>query len=374
MPEFWTADEDARLLELSSQGKPCSEIGKLMGKSEDSCRGRRSTIRNRASRGTVQPTPAVEEIKDAGRDGQIRMLQAQVAELQASQQPNRLPVENDAVPPLSVAELWKRAEADSIEKIAYTHERTKFRLKFNEGPVAFSFLSDQHIAPGTPVDFRRMREDAELIQATPNLYAILGGDGVDNHIKHRAAVLAARSQPHEQWELYEYYLSIFAEKIAVMISGNHDAWSNQIGGVDVAAMVAKKQGICYSPAEARMTVTVGKQEYKLAVRHQYRYNSSFNLGHTVKQWYRLGDEPFDIGCICHHHEPCVESFVAHGRKRYACRPGAYQITSAHSAQYGYNLTGPTCPTFILFPGEFRIIGFDDVRDAVKTLAAERVAA
>lgn len=266
---------------------------------------------------------------------------------------------------------WALAEKENAKKIEHALKRSLFSVDFPDtDPVAFSFISDQHIAPGTPVDLERMRKDAETIAETPNAYALLGGDGVDNHIKHRGAIIAARSQPGDQYELFEHYLGTFSDSILALISGNHDAWTDQTAGVDMIQAIAKRQKICYCPAEAHLAVTVGGQRYDVSFRHQYRFNSSMNQCHAVKQWYRFGERQFDIGCVCHHHEPSIESFIAHGFERWACRPGAYQISSAYSRQYGYNSTYPTCPTFILYPGERRIAGFQDLQMGLRFLRSE----
>jgi predicted phosphodiesterase len=283
----------------------------------------------------------------------------------------RLPVECDAIPPIEIVELWKVAEHENAKRIEHADKRHNFRLKLDRGPVCVSFISDNHISIDNTVDMRRMREDAELISETDGAYAILGGDLTDNHIKHNAAKLAARSQPHEQWKLCEYYLSILAEKIIVLIDGNHDKWTDQIAGIDMVSWIAKHHRLYYAPDEARIDLTVEKVLYKLAVRHQYRFNSSLNLLHTVKRWWAHGEEPFDIGAIGHHHEAAIESFRFHGQQCWGCRPGAYQITSAYSRQFGFNSTVPRAPSFILFPDERKILGFPDIRDALKTLKAER---
>jgi len=204
---------------------------------------------------------------------------------------------------------------------------------------------------------------------TPNSYAILGGDGVDNHIKHKSAILSSRSQPDDQYLLYNYYLSILSQSLLVMISGNHDDWTDQIAGIDMVRRLAEENRIHFAPDEARLRLQLGSVEYSLACRHQYRYNSSLNLCHTVKRWYDMGDDLFDIGVICHHHEAATEMFGRHGLPRYAARPGSYQIMSSYSRQKGYNITYPTCPTFILHPDERRITAFDDLRDGLTFLEA-----
>jgi hypothetical protein len=263
---------------------------------------------------------------------------------------------------------WAKAEQKGIKAIDKASKRGRFKVNFDSGPIAISVISDQHIAPGTPCDFKRMKEDAELIRNTKGFYAVFGGDGVDNHIKHRSALIGANSTPDEQWRLFDYYLQLFGDKILAIISGNHDAWTAQIGGVDYLSKLANNQKVCYAPAEARLDITVQDQMYKMVVRHQTgRFNSSLNQTHAVKRFYENNEELFDVGVIGHHHEAAVEMFIKHGQKRYAARPGSYQISSPYSHQYGFARSIPTCPTFVFFPGERRIIGFDDVRNAAWAL-------
>lgn len=269
--------------------------------------------------------------------------------------------------PLNIAAKWQQAEENAVEHLEAWQEKQSaaFRL---DGPVGIVFVSDQHISPGTLIDFKRMREDAELIRETPHLKAVLGGDGVDNHLKHFAAILAQRSTPDDQYELFDHYLGMFGDRgVLAMINGNHDKWTVEKAGIDVTRMLARARKIVYNPSALKINLIVGKQPYMIVCRHQYRFNSSFNQGHTVKQLWAMGFHDFDIGCVCHHHEAHVESFERHGVTRWACRPGSYQYATAYSNQYGYNPAKPTCPTFVLHPAERQIIGFRDVRDALPTL-------
>lgn len=262
---------------------------------------------------------------------------------------------------VDMAETWRRAEDDAAEEIDRVLTHSKFIAELPSNRVqAITFISDQHIAPGTPCDFKRMREDAELISKTRDVHAILGGDSVDNHIKHLAAMLSARSRPQEQFLLFEHYLQIFRERILCVTSGNHCLWTLQLAGIDMISWICQHHKIAYAPNEARILVKLGKQEYRIAIRHQYRFNSSFNMGHCVRQWLRMGEEEFDVGCIGHHHEACVDQMMYRGKVVWACRPGAYQMTSGYGSQYGFNNATPTCPTFLLFPDKRYIIGLHDI--------------
>lgn len=270
--------------------------------------------------------------------------------------------EDDPFPP---AEMWAKFEAANAKRIERALKSKIFKVSMPEltKPIGLSFVSDQHISGDNLIDFKRLREDAEFIAKTPNMFALLGGDGIDNHIKHRAAMLSARTQPDDQLKLYDYYLQIFAHKIAVVISGNHDHWTNQFAGIDMVKRLAEQNKLAYSSHSAHVEWKVGSVTYRIQIAHQYRFNSSMNLTHTVKQMLNFGDHDFDVGCVCHHHEHAMESFVRRGLTRIGIRPGAYQITSDYSAQYGYPITSPTCPTVVVFPNSRKMVGFDDARDA-----------
>jgi hypothetical protein len=332
-----------QLNEAKATGKSWAEVASTFGLNSES----------KARRMAKQPTPP--------------SLTAEVEEMRRSAVEGGYEDEDEE--PMEA--VWKREEARAAQKIRKAAEGSTFRWRAPGKHLLLPFISDQHIAPGTPVDFKAMREDAELIRNTPNCYGILGGDGIDNHIKHRSAMIHARSTPDDQIKLFEHYLKILGDKSLLMVSGNHENWTAAFAGVDVLARVAREQRLCYAPDEAYLEIGVGTQTYKVAVRHQYRLNSSFNQTHSVKQWLRLGEREFDIGCVCHHHEHAIESTIYRGKMCWVCRPGSYQITSAYSREYGWNKAIPTTPTFLLRGDRREIVGFATLRAAIDYCGAAR---
>lgn len=249
-------------------------------------------------------------------------------------------------------------------------------------PIGICFPSDQHISMTGATRVDRLFEDAELIRDTPGMYCILGGDGCDNHLKHRRALVTSGSPPSEEWRLYNHYLATLGYRTLGIVSGNHDNWSVTFAGIDMVAHLAKNEKIHYAPDEIVMTIQLVNdihapdesstgQEYVVKMRHKYRYSSSLNLLHTVKRMYDMGEDPFDIGVVCHHHEAAMETFNRHGLTRYAFRPGSYQVTTSYGREEGYNRSFPTCPTVVLWPGERRIEPFEDIRKAAAYLGAVR---
>lgn len=368
----WTNEEFNIIRESYSSGLLIQDIATKLGRSEPAVRHKVRELGLSDKKSPVSKRFSQEEkktLEDASYDFENSLLKAELKEMKEKVAEAELRIvqpeweddwDGDAE--------WARAEQKGIKAINKASKRGRFKVNFETGPIAISVISDQHIAPGTPCDFTRMKEDAELIRDTKGFYAVFGGDGVDNHIKHRSALIGANSTPDEQWRLFDHYLQLFGDKILAIISGNHDAWTAQIGGVDYLSKLANNHKVCYAPAEARLDITIRDQLYKMVVRHQTgRFNSSLNQTHAVKRFYENNEELFDVGVIGHHHEAAVEMFIKHGQKRYAARPGSYQISSPYSHQYGFSRSIPTCPTFVFFPGERRIIGFDDVRNAAWAL-------
>jgi len=352
--DAWTQDDDRDLAEGVRQGLKWHEIAAQLGVSPGAARSRYYRVRQlQATRRRKAKTVAAVATRSDASKAESVVIESHWRE-----------TEED------IQETWRRVEEDSDRRIRKAIAHSQFTAKFPSNRVsAITFLSDQHIAPGTPVDHRRMREDAELVAGADDLFCVLAGDGVDNHIKHHSAILAARSQPDDQYKLYDLYLSTLKESLLVAISGNHDKWTNQYAGVDMVSWICRHRAIHYSQDEAFIECLLGQQKYTIAARHQYRLNSSFNQTHSVKQWLRLGVREFDIGCIGHHHEAAIEQTIYRDRMVWCCRPGSYQVTSSYSAQYGYNRSMPTCPTFLLFPDRREIIGLASVHHAPRLLKA-----
>jgi len=267
--------------------------------------------------------------------------------------------------------LWKIQEDKSTDYLReHLEADTRTIVHGSNLPIGVCFVGDQHIG-NEGSNHELMREDAGLIQQTPGMYAILGGDGWDNHIKHLAAIINAKSAPADQAKMFVYYVGLFKQKILAVISGNHEAWTKQVAGIDVLKMLIDHGTIIYSPHGLKLTLRVGGQDYRIYIRHKTQFNSSMNLTHTIKQLYRFGDWPFDIGFRGDQHEADIEEFRAHGLMRWALRGGSYLILSEFGEMKGYPRPMPISPTVILYPGERRIDGYSDLHKAILPLKAAR---
>jgi hypothetical protein len=245
-------------------------------------------------------------------------------------------------------------------------------------PIALTFKSDQHLTMHGPCDVEKAFRDAETVQQTPGMYALLGGDGVDNHIKHRSAMVGKGSRPSDEYRLYDGYLKTLGYKTLAMISGNHDDWTKDSAGVDMVGILAARNRIHFAPDVVVMTVRLVPEpgapasiEYIVKMRHQYRFNSSLNVGHAVKRMWDMDGDDFDIGVVCHNHEAHSEYFNRHGQPRVALRPGSYHVESSFSRRIGFGQSYPTCPGVVLWPNERRMEAFHDIGGLAEKLGDVR---
>ena len=274
---------------------------------------------------------------------------------------------------MSVEAMWERAKERTDAEREWFTDRHFARITIQtDRPIALAFKSDHHVSEDGPVDLRRMERDALIVRDTPGLFAALGGDGVNNHIKHRSALVNSSSSPGNEYKMYDHYLGMMGRKVLFAISGNHDDWTKDFAGVDAIGGLYHRRRLFYAPDFVVVTIVLQSSdgtevEYVVKLRHQYRYGSSFNLTHTVKRLWEMGPNDFDVGVVCHHHELALEPFFKQGRKRYAIRPGAYQIGSGHSRRYGFGPNQPSAPTVIFEPFRKRMRALEDVSDTAEYL-------
>jgi len=199
--------------------------------------------------------------------------------------------------------------------------------------------------------------DIQTILETPNLFVVLGGDIIDNQIKHLSGLLASRTRPGTQWKWLRRFLRRIRPKLVACISGNHDAWTALLTDLDLLEFETSDLGIPYDQDELTLKVQMTDAEYVVGLRHKYPGGSKANPALKVKNWWRDGDTDFDVGVVCHDHTAVIEPFVRHGRVRWAMRPGTYQTESRYAIREGYHCPIPATPVAVFQPFKKDVHGF-----------------
>jgi hypothetical protein len=238
-----------------------------------------------------------------------------------------------------------------------------------DGPIGLTPLADIHFG-GKLVDYDAIERDTKILMNTEGLYAVIGGDGVDNHIKHLAAIIAQSMTPGEQWAWFSDWIETIVEKLIAIVGGNHDYWTCALTGYDPLKEICKGREVPYDPDQIAMDLTVGDVIYRVLVRHKYRFNSSLNPAHSVKRMYDML-EHFDVGIVCDQHENVCENFKRNNLQRWAIRPGSYQISSSFSRFKGFPAADPVCPVAVFMPDEREIVCIPNLKLGAMFLRAVR---
>jgi hypothetical protein len=283
-------------------------------------------------------------------------------------QPNAKFQRSDAkqVAEADLSMVYERAIREAAKLRLSQDRRIRWSPSAKTKPVGIAVLADVH-AGCDGVDYDAMDRDIDLILNTPGLYCIVGGDVIDNHIRHMAAVIAAGMSPANQWQWLARILAKLGPKIIAIVGGNHEAWTVAVSGYDPLKPLADKLTTPYREHEAIVDVSLAKVSYTICVRHKYRFNSTMNPGHSVKRLWEFGPVDWDVGVLCHNHEAVVEPFTRHGRRRWGMRPGTYQILSGYADAQGYHNAMPITPAVILMPNQRALHAFDGVDWAAKML-------
>ncbi|HEX8385477.1 MAG TPA: hypothetical protein VF576_04795, partial [Rubricoccaceae bacterium] len=250
-------------------------------------------------------------------------------------------------------------------------------------PVALTNLSDLHLGnKGT--DHRAARADAELVRDTDGLYAVFGGDGVDNFVKHASAMVSSTSNPQQEYAALEWYLSLMGGKLLGGITGNHDYWTAGFSGVDYLRDLFRRLGtggqpVAYGRHTLRLDLHLHSPDgsdvaYRVELRHTYRFKSSLNLSNQLQRMYDFSDWQWDVGMVGHTHDgPFCVPFQRHGSERWGLLAGSYKVADDHSRQWGYGDATPSSPVVILHPGTRRVECVNDLRTGAARLDAIRAA-
>ena len=244
-------------------------------------------------------------------------------------------VGNDAdEPELDADVVWQRVIDEQHHRLRDT---TTKRLILPTQPTAIAFLSDFHLGnPGT--DYAAIKRDAELVAATDGMYAMFVGDGIDNWIIPKLSGLQ-RGQPitfDEEWLLLESWLSIVADKLLVVVAGNHDNWTTKLAGIDRLRDLVRSLNVLYHHSQIVFLLQIGISTRTVCVRHRWRGNSIFNVTHGLEvSWERMGiDYDWSIGGHTHIDTIC-RPFLRHGVRRHAILIGTYKLRDTYGVESGY---------------------------------------
>ena len=210
-------------------------------------------------------------------------------------------------------------------------------------PIAVVFAGDFHIGHNR-CDYAALREWANAVSETENLYCITMGDYVDNYIDNNSPGGGGHEQicpPALQRKILEWLLLRLQHCLLAYIEGCHDLWSEKSADFSIGERIKEVTKAPFLGSGGRVNLYVNDVLYQIVIRHKFRNNSQDNKTNTVK---KMLDKFFDgdIGVVAHHHYPVTETEP----DGVYLRTGSFKLEDRYGLQKGY-IGHIGCPMVVL---------------------------
>lgn len=149
-------------------------------------------------------------------------------------------------------------------------------------------LFDVHYGHATH-NFEKFLGYIRWIKETPNVYAILGGDLMENATDDGRGMTYDQSEnPQTQLNRLTELLAPIAHKILVSVPGNHEARTKKKTGIDVAEELANRLKVPYFNGPVTMSVVANTYKWTFYIFHGYGNSQTkggkMNIASRPKNW------------------------------------------------------------------------------------------
>jgi len=280
-------------------------------------------------------------------------------------------VEDKVENTMSEEDIWNAVleKQKLVEKLEQRQSSASIRVLSDSEYIALVLLADLHVGSAY-TDYRQLREDVELIANTPSCYVLLLGDMMDNFVvKEMDGKWDEILSPRLQRELCRIVVEKLRPKLLAILAGDHESFSDWVADYEFVEEIARELEGVYMGYGGLLRLQVGDVEYRIAIAHRYRFNSSLNLTHTVKRMLER-EWDADIGVVAHGHVADIEEAVMRGQYRILVRTGTYKMYDTYLARKGlWEVKEDRVPVILLNSKRRGMIPLLDLRKGLKVLEA-----
>lgn len=133
------------------------------------------------------------------------------------------------------------------------------------GKVQIALLYDLHYGHAKHRR-EKLQSYVDWIQRSPNVYAILGGDLMENAID-RGMTFDQDVQPHSQLDELAVILAPIAHKCLFSVPGNHEERTQKATGIDVAKVLADKLQVPYFTGPVFCSILANGHKWTIFAQH-----------------------------------------------------------------------------------------------------------
>jgi len=189
----------------------------------------------------------------------------------------QIEIDSDCIPPeLTFEEFHEEAVRRSEFREQAEGESRSVDISIpTDKPIAIALFSDSHLG-SAGVDYKLVKQTADIIREHPLAYCITGGDITDClFFDYGEEIMNLQEQYLYMYKLLNH---IGGENILAGILGNHEAWARKSGTHSYMEFSDKTQrpllrGISY------INLMIGDQLYKILASHKLKGYSMYNANH-----------------------------------------------------------------------------------------------
>lgn len=251
------------------------------------------------------------------------------------------PVQETPLPENKDFDYWSnRMRRRQVEALETEEERQHIKITLSQSSLV-NFIGDIH-AGNAHTDYDRLEREVGVILNTPNSYAVLLGDLIDNFGWFPPAHEADSPVPDQVeygWALIRRLSE--AKKLLAGWTGNHDDTWGKRGGNSMYKRFARETGAHLMSGLGFIDLGIKEQEFHIAGAHQLLGYSFYNANHPQQRAYRFGGAwGADVVVSAHTHAKSIQTvpmqeYGFKNKRVHYLNLGAYKWTDGYIRDKGF---------------------------------------
>lgn len=231
-------------------------------------------------------------------------------------------------------------------------------------PIVISLITDPHFG-SVRANVELFREHLDIIENTPNMYAVFNGDDVDNFNASGKWATGMTENPVPPQAVSRALAEKYREldkkgKIGVLGFGNHNDFGFNAGQDWYESFLGGFRCPIFTSGGV-LHVVHGTEIYDLALAHKYWGTSKLNATNACKRFLDFEHPEADIVFLGHTHQSEGLTFEKGGKKRLAVIGGTYKDTDNFARKHGIGgRAGSPGWAVALYPDKHKMVLFDDL--------------
>lgn len=232
-------------------------------------------------------------------------------------------------------------------------------------PAVVAFSGDWHVG-GEGTDHTALQRHLKLVRETPDCYTVLMGDYCDNFLSRGTPPATAEQviPSGPQIRLAAHFFAYIAPKVLAFVEGNHDNWTWKLANLSYVQAAAERLQKPYLRHGGILNLRVGQVQYRIAVRHDYKFKSALNTTNSQRQFHYFTGGA-DIVALGHLHYGEVQHKELAGAETVWLRNGSFKVFDDYAHQIGVGHGQPVMPAVVLYPDRRKLLPFRNLEDAVE---------